>query len=211
MTLLLIRAEIWHYALHMYAHLFFGPPGAGKGTQQEMLENNLVKRGETLTTFGVGSLLRELVGDGDTVLKRNLKEVMDNGGLVPSAFPIAQCVQYLSNQPSLGDHLMIEGLARKYVEAEVLIELLLFLPEIEVNVFLLNVPKEEVMNRLKKRGRVDDKEDIIEHRFVHYNNTTTGTTASIKFLQSHPETNFYEVDGTGTPEEVHQRVLTHIT
>ena len=63
-----------------------------------------------------------------------------------------------------------------------------------------------MFTRLEKRGREDDKREVIDHRFALYNDTTSGTAASIQFLHDHPEVRFLEIDGVGTEREVHQRV-----
>ena len=74
---------------------------------------------------------------------------------------------------------------------------------------MLNVPKEELINRLVKRGaelgRADDKRDVIENRIIVYKR------------QSQPVIDFYEkmhkfasIDGTGSIDEIFARICATI-
>ena len=191
----------------MQSYLFFGPPGSGKGTQKDLLTGFLEgKTGSFPVVIETGQLLRDFIEKKDTLVKQCLADVMEKGGLVPSAFPISGWVQALLSEVGNCEHIIIDGAGRKLLEAIIIVELLQFFPDSHIHIVHLEVPDDEVMERLLKRGRVDDKEDVIKTRLVKYKDKETGTTASINFLRKNDEVSFHAIDGVGPIEEVHQRV-----
>ena len=191
----------------MQSYLLFGSPGSGKGTQKDMLGDVLKEKyGDSLIVIETGQLLRDFAEKKDTLTKRHLADIMKNGRLVPSAFPISTWVNKLMHEAGHYEHIIVDGAGRKLIEAVTIVELLQFFPDPEIHVIYLKVPDSEVTNRLLKRGRVDDKTDVIKTRLKVYKNKKTGTTASINFLRKNKEVVFHTIDGVGTVEEVHQRV-----
>lgn len=190
----------------MKSYLFFGPPGSGKGTQRDLVESLLTEHGASWFSIETGQLLRDHVQKSETMITKHLAEVMSRGGLVPSAFPITMWVNALSGTKEAYEHIVIDGAGRKPLEARILVELLLFLEHMHVHIFLLNVPDDEVMRRLLKRGREDDREDVIRDRISLYKDEIEGTAASITYLRDHEHVHFHDIDGVGTIEEVHERV-----
>ena len=196
---------------NMQSYLFFGPPGSGKGTQKDMLENMLKANSGSAITIETGQLLRDFVEEKDTIVKKYLSEVMEAGGLVPSAFPISTWVNKLMSEEGVYEHVIIDGAGRKLAEAKIIIELLHFLPDPKVHIIYLKVPDKEVMERLLKRGRYDDQEETIKNRLKVYKDKKTGTTASINFLKKNKEVTFHTIDGVGPIEEVHRRVCSNLS
>ena len=195
----------------MQSYLFFGPPGSGKGTQKDMLAQVLQEKyGNSFIIIETGQLLRDFVEKKDTPTKRYLFEIMESGGLVPSAFPVSTWVNKLMDETNDYDHIIVDGAGRKLVEAKTIIELLQFFPDSEIHIVYLQVPDDEVMTRLLKRGRSDDKEDVIKNRLVLYKDDKTGTTASINYLKESDGLSFHSIDGVGTVEEVHHRVRENV-
>lgn len=198
---------VWYPIFIMQSYLFFGPPGSGKGTQKSLLAGFLEGRtGDFPVIIETGQILRDFKKEKDTLVKQLLADVMERGGLVPSAFPISGWVQTLLKEAGHSEHIIIDGAGRKLLEAIIIVELLQFFPESHIHIVYLDVHDGEVMERLLKRGREDDKEDIINTRLEAYKDTETGTTASLNFLRKSDDVVFHTVDGVGTIEEVHQRV-----
>ena len=191
----------------MQSYLFFGPPGSGKGTQKGMLADVLGgEESDSLAVIETGQLLRDTVEGKETLIQRLLGDIMDKGGLVPSAFPITMWVNKLMEESGEYDHIIVDGAGRMLIEAKIIIGLLHFFPDPNIHIIYLDVHDEEVTDRLLKRGRSDDKEDVIKNRLVEYKNEETGTTASINFLRDNDDVTFHTVDGVGAIEAVHQRV-----
>ncbi len=190
----------------MQAYIFFGLAGSGKGTQRDLLESLLKQKGKAVLAIEIGRLLREYAESGDAMMKKQLAEVMRSGELVPTAFPVALALNALIEQQGGYNCVMFDGLGRKRIEADILIELLLFFPDTQVHSILLDISEEEALKRLLKRGRTDDVESAIQTRFSLFRDTETGTTASLNFVRNHPDVIFHTVDGAGTVEEVHDRI-----
>ena len=191
------------------AYLFFGLPGAGKGTQRELLEAYLVKKGATFLSLEMGQLLREYVVEDSNPEKKKLEKVMASGGLVPSAFPATMWVNKLMSQEEPHDVFLFDGAGRKPAEAQVLVELLTFFRQ-EVHVILIDISEEESIKRLMERGRADDTEEALRTRFSLFNSAEKGTVASLTFLRAHPDVTFHTVDGIGSIEEVHERLVSEV-
>ena len=194
----------------MQAYIFFGLAGSGKGTQRELLEAALKQNGKSVLALDIGSLLRAYTADTDVPARQRLAEVMRSGGLVPTAFPVMLAGNTLMECTAEYDCIIFDGLGRKLVEADILVELLLFFPDTQVHTLLLDITEEEAMKRLLKRGRADDVEDVIRTRFSLFHDTDTGTTASLQFIRNHPEVMLHTIDGIGTVEEVHRRIITEL-
>lgn len=192
--------------VNMQSYLFFGSPGSGKGTQKDMLYDVLVNSGEEVAVIETGQLLRDFAKDKDTLTKKHLAEIMDSGGLVPSAFPISTWVNKLIVEGGEYGHIIVDGAGRKLIEAKTIVELMQFFPDPEIHVIFLDVPDKEILDRLLKRGRHDDREDVIKNRLKKYKDKKIGTTASINFLRKNKDVMFHKVDGVGTTEEVHKRI-----
>ena len=191
----------------MHAYLFFGLPGSGKGTQRELIEKKLEKSGVSWVAIEMGALLRNLVKDATTPLKKQVFAVMQKGGIVPSAFPISQIVNALTHEEKAYEYIIFDGVARKKIEGEVVVELLNFFPDMHIHVILLQVPADEVKERLLKRNRHDDVEESIQLRIEKFEDSVNGTTAAINFFKNVPGVHFHTIDGTGTVEEVHERMI----
>ena len=194
----------------MQSYLFFGPPGSGKGTQKGLLENALKEKNISTIVIETGQLLRDFVEKKNTVIKKYLSKIMEEGGLVPSAFPISTWVNKLMDEEGKHEHIIIDGAGRKLIEAKIIIELLQFFPDLGIHIVYLDIPDEEVMTRLLKRGRIDDKKEVIKNRIEKYKDDETGTTASINFLRENKEIVFHEINGVGSIEEVHESVISDL-
>ena len=190
----------------MRSYLFFGPPGSGKGTQKDLLKEVLEEKNSSTIIIETGQLLRDLANEGDTITKKQLAKVMNRGDLVPSAFPISTWVNRVIHEKGDYEHIIVDGAGRKLIEAKVIVELLQFFPDLETHIIYLEIPDEEVITRLLKRGRTDDKEEVIKNRIEKYKDNETGTTASINFLRKNKDVVFHEVDGIGTIQEVQERI-----
>lgn len=199
----------------MKSYLFFGAPGSGKGTQFNLLVNYFKEKNLPSCSIETGQKLREYFNSKETPSKKKVAEMMERGELVPSVYPSTMWVQGIMEHETECEHFLIDGAGRKLVEAKLVTEFLFSLAgkeSSEINVFLLQLSKEDAVKRLLERGRYDDKKDVFETRFKFYLDDETGTMASINFLKNHPNKslNFYEINGNQEVDAVFKDIISKI-
>lgn len=149
--------------------VIFGAPGSGKGTQSERI---VAKYG--LNHISTGDVLRGEIKKG-TPLGNTAKGFIDQGQLIPDELMIDILAQVFDSfKDSRG--VIFDGFPRTIAQAEALKEMLAERQQ-EVNVMLdLEVPEDELMTRLIKRGkesgRADDNEETIKKRLTVYHTQT---------------------------------------
>jgi adenylate kinase len=149
--------------------IFLGAPGAGKGTQAQILAESA-----GIPHISTGDILRAEV-KGQTELGLKAKSYMDKGELVPDSL-ILDMIRARLGQPDASKGWILDGFPRNVSQAEFLDRLL---AEIGQNYDLainLNVPQERLVERLLNRAtiqnRPDDTEDVIRRRLVIYEDQT---------------------------------------
>ena len=135
--------------------VLLGPPGAGKGTQGERLQEDL-----RLPYYATGDILRAAVRDG-TDLGKQAREYMDRGDLVPDEVMVGLIAERVANAEA-ADGLILDGFPRTMAQAEALGGKLSELGRGLTAVLLIEVPDEEVVRRLSGR-RVCVKEGHVFH------------------------------------------------
>ncbi len=117
--------------------VLLGPPGSGKGTQAEMMEDEL-----GLVRLSTGDLLREAVRN-QTELGKQAKVFMDSGGLVPNELVIGLMKEKIDG---LKGGFILDGFPRTVQQAEFLDEIM----ELDAAINL-DVDDDELVSRLTKR------------------------------------------------------------
>lgn len=145
--------------------VIFGAPGSGKGTQSERI---VEKYG--LDHISTGEVLRGEIAAG-TELGKTAKALIDHGQLIPDALMIEILAAKLDAfVDSKG--VIFDGFPRTIAQAVALKELLNSRGQDVTAMIELDVPEEELMTRLLKRGqesgRADDNEETIKKRLVVY-------------------------------------------
>jgi adenylate kinase len=205
--------------------VLLGPPGAGKGTQAERLQEDF-----RLPYVATGNMLRAAVEEG-TGLGKKAKEFMDRGDLVPDEVIIGvilECVE----EDRCRDGFLLDGFPRTREQAEALDSELERLERKLSAALLIDAPDDVVVQRLsgrrtcQKNGHVyhvdsnppkhegvcdidgsrliqrdDDKPETIEKRLAVYH------------AQTRPVIDYYSergvlrrFDGTRSPTEVHDHL-----
>ncbi len=172
----------------------FGAPGAGKGTQSELLMKK-----HDLVYISTGEMLREEIRQ-DTELGRAARSIIEAGGLVPDEI-IVQIIEkkIVANPDASG--FLFDGFPRTLVQAYILEGLLLKMHTSLTCLFHLDVPEEESLARLLKRaetsGRSDDTESVIRNRLREYQEKTAPVAQYYRDRGL-----FFPVGGVGEPEEI---------
>ena len=201
--------------------VLLGPPGSGKGTQGERLQEDL-----RLPYYATGDILRGAVRD-ETELGRTAKEYMDRGDLVPDEVIVGVIAERIDSSEAL-DGFILDGFPRTTPQAEALDAKLAELGRAVTAVLLIDVSDDEVVRRLggrrtceanghvfhvefeppKQEGvcdidgselivRDDDKPEVIKKRLETYHEKT-------KPLVGHYEEAgvLRRLDGARSPDEV---------
>ncbi len=148
----------------------FGPPGAGKGTQSQLLIDQF-----NLIHLSTGNILRGEIALG-TELGIKAKSIMDRGDLVPDEVVIGMIRSILEKNPN-AKGFIFDGFPRTTVQAESLDQMLNELNTSISTMLSLDVDDDELTKRLLERGkssgRADDaNESIIRNRIKEYNKKT---------------------------------------
>jgi adenylate kinase len=205
--------------------VLLGPPGSGKGTQGERLQEDL-----RLPYYATGDILRAAVRE-ETDLGREAKEYMDRGDLVPDEVIVGVIADRIDSGEAL-DGFILDGFPRTTPQAEALDAKLSELGRAVTAVLLIDVSDDEVVRRLggrrtceanghvfhvefeppKEEGvcdidgsplivRDDDKPEVIRKRLETYHEKTE------------PLVSYYDnrsvlrrIAGEAAPEEVAEQV-----
>ena len=179
--------------------LLIGAPGAGKGTQAELLAERF-----HLTHISSGDLLRQHVKD-QTSIGQTIKAYVDAGDLVPDAVVMDMLRKPVVAVAESGGY-VLDGFPRTVDQAKSAFEVAHELGvEVQAAVHL-DVPDEELIRRLLARGRgSDDSEEVIAHRLQVYREMT------IPLLEYYAGREWmFTVDGTRPPGQVHQDIVARL-
>jgi adenylate kinase len=179
--------------------MLFGPPGAGKGTQGYRLSEAY-----GIPVISTGDILRAAVREG-TVLGKEAQGYMDRGALVPDEVVIGIVRERLSQDDTKAGFIL-DGFPRTIPQAEALMRILREDNRPIEHVISIEVPEEELRQRLAGRrgaeGRQDDTETAIRHRLEVYHRETAPLIAYYRQRGL-----LRPVIGMGTVDDVFQRIL----
>ena len=145
--------------------VLLGPPGAGKGTQGQILCERL-----GVPSISTGDMLREAVTEG-TELGNKVQGIMASGALVDDA-TMADVVRDRLAKPDAGRGYLLDGYPRTLPQAETLAGILRDAGQDLDAVLLVDVPEDELVRRALLRGRADDTEEVIRERLRVYREKT---------------------------------------
>jgi adenylate kinase len=173
--------------------VLLGPPGAGKGTQALKLADKL-----GIPQISTGDLFRSNITRG-TELGLEAKRYLDAGDLVPSDLTNALVDKRL-DEADTADGFILDGYPRSVDQAEALTRMLAARNTKLDAVLELRVCEEELLKRLKDRGRADDTEEVIHNRMNVYREETAPL---LEYYGDAVKT----VDAVGSLDEVFARAL----
>jgi adenylate kinase len=170
-----------------------GPPGAGKGTQAEKLAEKLA-----IPHISTGDLFRHNITN-ETELGIEAKKYLDAGDLVPATLTNALVDDRLDDSDA-AEGFILDGYPRSVEQAEALSEMLAKRNLKLDAVVEFRVSEDELLSRLKSRGRADDTEDVILNRMKVYRDETAP-------LLDYYADELKTVDAVGSLDEVFARAL----
>jgi len=180
--------------------VLFGPPGAGKGTQSE----NIVKEFEIIH-LSTGDIFRHHIKES-TELGKLAKSYIDKGQLVPDEVTINMLQEEVSKHDN-PKGFIFDGFPRTTAQAEALDAFLASKNTSISGMIALEVPEEELKERLRKRaldsGRTDDADpEIIANRIKVYNNET----APVKEFYGR-QNKLYLINGLGSIQDITKEIV----
>ena len=206
--------------------ILLAPPAAGKGTQSELLEKHY-----KLNHISTGDLLRSASRE-ENDFSKELKSIMESGKLVSDDIVLQVLSNYLDKADNM--NLLLDGFPRNVYQAEKLDEILASKDSKIDYVFLLDVPKEVLIDRITgrrlckscgniynvnieqlkpKNGLVCDNcgselvqraDDNAQTFETRYNEYKTLTEPLIDYYKN--KNVLYNVDSLGTVEEIFNRI-----
>lgn len=149
--------------------IFFGTPGAGKGTQAELISQKY-----NLTHLSSGQILRQEMTSGE--LGAEIKSYVDKGVLVPNELVIAMMEKAAQKSWKNDAGVIFDGYPRNVEQAESL-EKFFTDNGLELTAVInLEISEEEAKKRILLRGensgRSDDNPETISERFKTYHEQT---------------------------------------
>ena len=208
--------------------ILLGMPGAGKGTQAE-----IIQREQGIANVSTGAMMRE-VSRAETDLGKKVQEYLSTGKLVPDDIIIQMLVERIG-QSDCENGFLLDGFPRNLDQAKALDE-----AKVEINLILfLKISEKEIIKRMSGRRvhlpsgrsyhiahnppkvqgkddltgetliqREDDHPDVIKKRLeVYYDETEP----LLSFYRQ-KDISFYEIDASKTLEEVTEdirKVISH--
>ena len=182
--------------------IMFGPPGAGKGTQADILG-----RRYGIKKISTGDALRDVIRSGSE-LGEQVKDLMDQGKFVPDEI-VTEIIRDRVSSPDCANGFILDGFPRNLAQAEALVDM-----GIKVNkALLIDVPDEVLVDRVQGRvmcdkcgghleARSDDRPETVQARLKVYHELTD------------PVVDFYrnrgvlsEIDGTTSIENATAEIL----
>jgi len=179
--------------------IFFGPPGAGKGTQAKIISSFL-----NVPHLSTGDILRSKLLDKDN-LASELKKIMASGNLVSDEILNSIVSARLNINSDKG--FILDGYPRTLKQSEFLNNFLLktnnsinYVFDIEINFQIL---KNRILKRSSEENREDDNIKVVETRYNEYLNSTEKVS---NFYKAQYPNIFFNIDGSLEIQEITKKI-----
>ena len=181
--------------------IFFGPPGAGKGTQAKLLSSYL-----SIPHLSTGEILRSKLNENDELSKK-LREVMTSGNLVSDEI-LNEIVSIKLLADDCKKGFILDGYPRTKVQSKFLNSFLDKQDLIINKIINIDLNDKNIENRITLRSRsenrTDDSLEVIRTRIIEYNNETKPI---VQFYRLTYPLIFFELNGDQNIEKIHSDIV----
>ncbi len=186
--------------------LFFGPQGAGKGTQVNLLIDVLKKNSDRgIVHIDMGQLLRNMIAEG-SYTGGLTEQIVGVGSRMPDFMPIYLTTDALVREFSGEEHIIADGLARGPDQTRGWDDAMVFYKRPDYHIISLELSEEESIKRLLVRGRTDDVEDAIKKRLSWHK---AEVEPQLVFLAERGRT-VHRINGAPDVDTVHKNILAEL-
>ena len=180
--------------------IFFGPPGAGKGTQAKLLSPYL-----DIPHLSTGEILRSKLNDDE--LSNKLKNVMTSGNLVSDEI-LNEIVSIKLLADDCKKGFILDGYPRTLVQSEYF-SLFMDRQDMIINkVINIELNDKNIESRITLRSRIenrtDDSLEVIRTRIIKYKNETKPI---VQFYKSKYPFIFFELNGNQKIAKIHSDII----
>ena len=180
--------------------IFFGPPGAGKGTQAKLLSSYL-----GIPHLSTGEILRSKLNENDE-LSSKLRHVMTSGNLVSDEI-LNEIISIKLLADDCKKGFILDGYPRTIAQSEYLNSFMDKQDMIINKVINIELNDKNIENRITLRSRIenrtDDSLEVIRTRIIKYNNETKPV---VQFYKSEYPLIFFELNGDQKIEKIHSDI-----
>ena len=174
--------------------VIFGPPGAGKGTQANLLTKN-----KGLVHISTGALLRTEIKN-KTEIGKKIEKLLDAGHFAPDEMMIKIIKQFLDKHA--GSNIILDGFPRTLPQAKELYKI-----QKDLEVINLVAHEEELEKRLLLRAKIENRKDdtaeVIKERFRVYESQTKPV---LDFFKRN-KIKCISISGIGNIEHIQKEIL----
>ena len=182
--------------------IIFGPPGAGKGTQSQLI----VKKFK-LYQISTGDLLRTEIKNKSEIGKE-IDEIISRGDFATDDI-VNKLIKNVIFDPQKKNKLIFDGYPRSLSQAKNLEAVLKNSNQSIDLILFLNVDKETILKRLEKRKIIENRSDDDTHTIIsRYEKYMEITQPVLNFYSENP--NFKEIDGSLEIDEITRKIDTFI-
>jgi adenylate kinase family enzyme len=186
------------------AIIFIGRSGCGKGTQSDLLTDYFKTLGEETVYLSTGNEFRALIAEGDNFTSKKVNQIYEEGERHPDFLCVTILGNFFKNKYTTDKNLIMDGGLRSLHEAESVDEIFNFYEIENSQVFYLDVSHEWSVDKLKRRNRHDDTEEIFVVKKEWFDKEVM---PAIEYLKQNTRFDFHAINGEQDTQKVHEDIV----
>ena len=181
--------------------IFFGPPGAGKGTQADLISNEY-----KLPHLSTGNIFRNKLLENDQV-SINLKKIIDSGELISDQIT-NKIVSERIEKDDCNKGFILDGYPRT-IDQAIFLDKKLKEKKLSISKIIdIKIDKKTIIDRIKSRSNIenrkDDNEEVLETRISKYQTETKPLSDYYKSLYP---SDYHDINGDQEIKKINRDIL----